>query len=150
MHLNFRTAVSEDINEVLRMIDEFNAIDQYAFDKEQGFKNLAHLLGHPDLGKIWVLILKEKIIGYVVLAFGFSFEYGGRDAFIDELFIKAPYRNKGFGEKTIDFLTDQAKLLGVNAIHLEVETHNEGGNKLYTKKGFEGNNRKLLTKRITE
>jgi GNAT superfamily N-acetyltransferase len=82
----------------------------------------------------------------VVLTFGFSFEYGGRDAFIDELYLEAAHRGKGIGGLTIDFVSEQAKVLGVKALHLEVERHNDWGNRLYRKKGFGGNERHLLTK----
>jgi len=63
----------------------------------------------------------------VVLAFGFSFEYKGRDAFIDELFLKEAYRKKGIGGQTMRFVEQQAKELGVHAIHLEVEKSNRTG-----------------------
>jgi ribosomal protein S18 acetylase RimI-like enzyme len=45
----------------------------------------------------------------------------------------------------IDFVLHEATLLGIKAIHLEVEKHNEKGNRLYTKKGFKEHNRFLMT-----
>jgi len=39
----------------------------------------------------------QGILGIDKLTTTFTFEFGGRDAFIDEFFIAEPYRNAGFG-----------------------------------------------------
>lgn len=80
--------------------------------------------------------------------FGFSFEYGGRDAFIDELYLDKAYRGKGHGKAVLEQAAIEAKELGVKAIHLEVERHNASGRKLYTKSGFETSDRELMSKRL--
>ena len=82
------------------------------------------------------------------MANGFSFEYGGHDALVDEFFLKEEYRSLGIGGKTIDFVSAQAKILNINALHLEVELDNINARNLYLKKGFVDNNRTLLTKRL--
>jgi GNAT superfamily N-acetyltransferase len=38
-------------------------------------------------------------LGYIVLAFGFSFETGGRNAFIDELYVAPEHRGKGIARR---------------------------------------------------
>ena len=107
------------------MMAEFNAIDNYPFDKVIGKKNLILFLKNSELGELWTIHLENKTIGYIVLTFGFgfgfSFEYGGRDAFIDEFFIKEGFRNQGIGKTTIELLEVQARKLGVIAIHLDVD-----------------------------
>ncbi|MEO1654479.1 MAG: GNAT family N-acetyltransferase, partial [Bacteroidota bacterium] len=113
-----------------------------------GEKNLLEFTANESLGRLYLIRLESQNIGYIVLSFGFSFEYKGRDAFIDEFFIKQDYRNKGIGKMTMDFLESQSKQLGVKAIHLEVEPHNVNTNKLYINNGFLSNNRQLLTKKI--
>ena len=137
-----------DIPEILDMMAEFYAIDDYPFDRHLNERNLYKFLADEKLGKLWLIIQDSNIVGYVVLAFGFSFEYGGRDAFIDELFIKNQYRGKGIGTEVLKMLEKEAADLGVQAIHLEVEKHNEKGNRLYTKSGYSGQERWLLTKNI--
>lgn len=87
-------------------------------------------------------------VGYIVLAFGFSFEYQGHDGFIDECFIKDGYRKKGIGGKAMEIVEAEAATLGIRALHLEVERDNEKGNRLYVKQGYRNNNRLLLTKRL--
>ncbi len=146
--LNFELATNETIPSILEMMEEFYVIDQYPFDKERNKKNLHVFISNPELGRLWLIKMDSQIAGYICLAYCFSFEYGGRDAFIDEFFIKTEFRNQGIGQQTIDFLESESKKLGVNSIHLEVEKHNEAGNKLYLKKGYTDTGRHLLTKSV--
>lgn len=43
-------------------------------------------------GGVWLLCEGSQTVGYVVLTVGFSFEFHEHDAFIDELYIDAPYQ----------------------------------------------------------
>jgi hypothetical protein len=45
-------------------------------------------LAEQDLGQVWVLVRDHQPAGYMVITFGYSLEFGGRDAFIDELFVE--------------------------------------------------------------
>lgn len=130
-------------------METFYAIDDYPFDQELAEHLIVELTENEYLGRLWLISNGHEIIGYIALTFGFSFEYAGRDAFIDELFIKEGFRGMGFGAKTMEQLEIEARRLGVNAIHLEVERHNARGNRLYENQGYVGNDRKLLTKRIS-
>ena len=130
------------------MMASFNAIDSYHFDPVIGAQNLTEFTSNESLGRFYLIKYQQLNIGYIALTFGFSFEYKGRDAFIDELYIKKEYRKHGIGKLAMDFIAIEAKKLNVNAIHLEVESHNENAYILYTKKGYQSNNRKLMTKKI--
>jgi len=104
------------------------------------------LLDHPERGRVWLLFLEEKPIGYVVLTLGFSFEFLGTDAFIDELYIEPEFRRRGYGSRAMLLAEAEAKKLGVNALHLEVDEGNEAAFELYRRTGFEDHNRFLMTK----
>ena len=149
MKLNFLPASKESIPKILEMMADFYVMEGYPFDFGTTKLNLHKFIADINLGRLWLLILEEEIIGYLVMAFGFSFEYGGKDALIDEFFIIEVYRDKGIGVKTIEFVTHQAKMLGVNTLHLEVERHNERGMSLYVKQGFRDNNRLLMNKHLS-
>jgi ribosomal protein S18 acetylase RimI-like enzyme len=82
------------------------------------------------------------------LTFGYSLEYQGRDAFIDELYIDVAHRNQGIGSKTLQFALAACRELDINAIHLEVEPTNAAGLSLYRRFGFEDHDRKLMTRWI--
>jgi ribosomal protein S18 acetylase RimI-like enzyme len=148
MNIKFTTAAEKDIPDILLMMEEFNSIDNYPFDKAGTKANLLQFLSDQSLGRAWTINFESLTIGYIVLAFGFSFEHDGRDAFIDELFLKSEFRKKGIGKLAMDFVWEEAQRLGINAVHLEVEQHNEAGSKLYREKGYEDNGRILLTKKM--
>ncbi|MFS4466819.1 GNAT family N-acetyltransferase [Maribacter sp. 2210JD10-5] len=149
MKVEFEIATIEYIPKLLEMMRGFNAVDNYSFNPKITEQNLTDFLSNESLGRLWLISVEDKPIGYVVLTFGFSFEYGGRDAFIDELFIKERFRGKGIGTKTMEFILTEAKRLHINAIHLEVEKHNNA-NRLYKKLGFNSTNRELFVKRLTD
>ena len=148
MTTTFTEASLEDVPIILEMMASFNAIDDYPFNKQISNDNLLHFLSSPSLGRLWMIQHNNSSIGYIVLAFGFSFEYGGRDAFIDELFLKEDFRNKGIGAMAISFVEQQASLLQVKTIHMEVEKHNVKANRLYSNQGFTNNGRMLLSKNL--
>ena len=148
MKIEFKEYSAEDKFDVLEMMTSFNKIDGYEFDRLIGEKNVSEFTSNRSLGRLYLIQHQQKNIGYIILTFGFSFEYKGRDAFIDEFFIKEEYRNKGIGKLAIDFIEAESANLKVNAVHLEVEPHNLNANKLYLKKGYKSNDRTLLTKRI--
>ena len=148
MKVDFDLARKKDVPEILTMMEQFNSIDNYPFDRVKTEINLLEFLADQNLGRTWLIKIEHLVIGYFVLAYGFSFEYGGRDAFIDELYLKSEYRRKGIGRLVIDFIKQQAPKLGVGVIHLEVEQHNAGGVKLYTETGFKENGRKLLSLKV--
>jgi diamine N-acetyltransferase len=84
-------------------------------------------------------------VGYVVLSFDFSLEYGGKNAWIDELFIRPELRGKGIGSKALDFAVQVARECGAKVLHLEVNRGNPAIH-LYRRHGFEDHNRALLSK----
>ena len=68
------------------------------------------------------------------------------EAFIDELYIAPEFRRRGFGMRAVQYLEAEAKKLGVNALHLEVDKGNDPAFELYRRTGFEDHNRFWMTK----
>jgi ribosomal protein S18 acetylase RimI-like enzyme len=126
------------------MMQDFYAIDNYPIDVEVSKKLFQEFITNEHLGRAWLIFSEEELVGYVILTFVFSFEYGGKIAFLDELYIKEIARGKGIGNTTIQFIKEQAKQLNVKLLYLEVENHNENAQKLYLANDFEVHNRKLL------
>ena len=86
----FRPAAHEDEQALLRMMR--NLAEQepgaYFFDEPAVREVLRKSLTSPDLGRAWVFFDGEIPAGYIVLAFGNSFECHGQDSFIDELYVE--------------------------------------------------------------
>lgn len=133
-----------EIDTILQMMEEFYAIDNYPFQIERSKKLFHQFLEDKNLGKAWLIFDENVIVGYAILTFVFSFEYQGRIAFLDELFIKKTAQGKGFGKQTLNFIRQEAHKLSLKIIYLEVEPHNHAAQKLYIANDFEEHKRKLF------
>lgn len=147
-HLVIRPATSADEAYLLPMMRALGEQEPNPGVFHESFVSKAFrvLLKHPESGRIWLLFANEEPAGYVVLTLGFSFEYLGIDAFIDELYIVPEFRRRGFARLAMQFAEAEAKRLGVNALHLELDDGNEAALELYRRTGFEDHNRFLMTK----
>lgn len=134
MALHFRLAENPDRATLLALMRELYAYDKTPFDAEEHGHALETLLAHESYGRIWIIQQGKEAIGYVVLAFGYSLEFRGRDAIIDELFIAEKYRRQGIGTRVLEFLEETCRTLDVRAMHLEVECANIAAQGFYRKK----------------
>lgn len=150
MNILFREATNSDIEWLLQAMREFYAIDGYPFKGEIARPALETFLNDPRLGRLWLIEAEGKAIGYVALTFSYSFEFHGRDAFVDELFIDAAYRGRGIGTQAMRFIEERCREFGVAALHLEVERENLAAQGLYRKFGFKDHDRFLMTRWIPE
>jgi ribosomal protein S18 acetylase RimI-like enzyme len=137
-----------DLECLLPLVERFAATQGYPFDAAGSRAALAALLARPELGRAYRIVEGVETIGYAVLCFGWSVEWGGRDAFVDELYLEPAWRGRGLGRAALRALAEEAHAAGVRALHLEVEAGNEAGQALYRSEGFEGKDRAMLSRRI--
>lgn len=143
--LSFQYAKKEHLAELLQLMLECSQSIGLPFELVHRQSNLQEFLSDSNLGGIWLIQYEQEVIGYIVLCYGFSFEYHGRDAFIDEFFIQEKFRHQGFGKKVLEFIKKEAFYLGIKALHLEVDLENVAGNMLYHQSGFKESTRKLMS-----
>ena len=146
----FKPLEIADIEIITQMMQDFYAIDNYPMDIEVAKTLFQEFITHEHLGKSWLIYSENEIVGYIILTFIFSFEYGGKIAFVDELFIKETARGKGFGKEAIQFIQREVPKLSLKLLYLEVEPHNENAQKLYLAHDFELHNRKLMKYKVTK
>jgi ribosomal protein S18 acetylase RimI-like enzyme len=142
----FRLATANDVGAILQMMRSYYREDRYPFVESEARAAALALINEPHLGRLWVTCDGERVVGYVAATLGFSFEYRGREAFVDELFIAESHRGRGLGRDALDLAEAYCREMGVNAMHLEVERHRETALELYRRSGFEDYGRSLLTK----
>jgi ribosomal protein S18 acetylase RimI-like enzyme len=140
-----RPAEAERLVPLLR---EFYEYDHIAFDEPEARRALAQLLSDARLGRVYLIEASGELAGYLVLTFGFSLEFKGRDAFVDELFLRAEFRGRGIGTRALSVAEGACRAEGVRALHLEVERANTGAQEVYRRAGFKDHDRYLLTKWI--
>ncbi len=141
-------ATLQDEPELLRMMRLLDEQESalIKFDETALSAAFRQFLALPAFGGIWILCEGNQTVGYVVLTVGFSFEFRGHDAFIDELYIDAAYRRRGYGRRALAFAEERAREMGVNAIHLEVDHGNNPALELYRRTGYKDHDRFLMTK----
>ena len=144
----FKPLEIADIEIITQMMQDFYAIDNYPMDVEVTKTLFQEFISNEHLGKSWLIYSENEIVGYIILTFIFSFEYGGKIAFVDELFIQETARGKGFGKEAIQFIQQEVPKLSLKLLYLEVEPHNENAQKLYLAHDFELHNRKLMKYKV--
>jgi diamine N-acetyltransferase len=148
MEINFKFADNSDTETLIQFIQEFYEYEGLKYDETIIRAALAGIFKDGSLGRVWLIQQDKQAVGYIVLTFGYSLEYRGRDAMIDEFYIRETYRGQGVGKKTIQFIENVCQDLGIQAVHLEVERENQNAQKLYRQAGFTDKNRYFLTKWI--
>jgi ribosomal protein S18 acetylase RimI-like enzyme len=143
-----REATLQDEAELLPMMRKLAEQEpgKIKFGERAASATFRKLLSLPSFGRVWLLCEDHKPAGYIILTVGFSFEFHGHDAFVDELYIDAAYRRRGFGRQAMAFLEKKAFEMGVNAIHLEVDHGNDPALQLYRRAGYQDHDRSLMTK----
>ena len=143
----FRVAEYSDADLLLDFMREYYAFDGHGYDREKARAALVPLLQNLNFGRAWVILDDDAPVGYAVLCFGYSLEWLGRDAFVDEIYLREDYRGRGWGKQTMAFLENAARELGVRALHLGVVPGNPALH-LYEKVGFHKHESTFLSKWI--
>ena len=146
MEVTFKPAEARDAEQLLRLMRAFYEFEHLAFDEADACAALRQLLGDESLGRVWLIQLGAETAGYLVLTLGFSLEFKGRDAFVDELYLREEFRGRGLGTRALHFAEGACRELGVRALHLEVERANTAAQGVYRRAGFRDHDRHLLTK----
>jgi GNAT superfamily N-acetyltransferase len=148
MKPTFRLAEHADLEVLLDFVREYYEFDGHPYDRDALRVALGGLLGELSLGRIWLICHGDAPVGYIVLTLSYSIEYRGRNAFVDELYIRESHRRHGIGTRAFAFLEDACRALDVRALHLEVERHNAGTQRFYRAVGFYDEDRYLMTRLI--
>ena len=146
--IQFKPLAISDIETIVSMMQEFYAIDNYPIDIEVSKALFQEFISNENLGQSWLIVSDTEIVGYIILTFVFSFEYQGKIAFLDELYLTEETRGKGIGSKALEFILNESPKLSLELVYLEVEQHNEKAQKLYLAHDFEVHNRKLMKYKI--
>ncbi len=142
----FNQASMADVSLLTEMMREFYACDGLAFDEASARAALQEILNDGSLGEVYLIALEGKVVGYLVLTLGFSLAYHGRDAFVDEIYVREEYRGQGIGQKGLQFIENACQRLGVRALHLEVGLTNTRAQSLYRRTGFVEHKHYLMSK----
>jgi diamine N-acetyltransferase len=146
----FRLASERDADTLLEFMQAYYAFDGHGFEREKAHDALVALLENANLGRAWLILDGDAPAGYIVLCFGYSLEWLGRDAFVDEFFLREEYRGRGWGHAAMQFVEAEARHAGIRTLHLEVVEKNVGALDFYRKYGFQEHQSGFLSKWIAK
>jgi len=144
---HIRPAAGTDADHVARMAREFHAEDGHPLSEPGVAALLAMLEPGFAEGLVLLLVVENEICGYGALSFGYGIEHGGRETFLEDLYISPVWRARGYGALMCAALEKAAREAGCYAIHLEVMPGNRAEH-LYRRIGFSDRGSKLLTKAL--
>lgn len=146
--MSYRIVRPEEAPALAGLMRAYYAFDGHDFDAARTEATLAEFLSSPDHGRAWFIEEDGAVAGYMVICFGYSLSFGGRDAFVDEIYLHEPFRGRGLGRDALTFMIAEAKRLGIKALHLEVNEDNVPAQRLYDALGFARGHFRLMSRRL--
>lgn len=140
-------AMPGDVDRVLELMQGYYAHDGLAFDSKCARAALLELLHNERYGRVWMVMAPDEMpAGYIALTFGYSLEFHGRDAFVDELYLRPPFRRQGLGSAALTFAAEYCGRHGIRSLHLAVERDNHNARAFYPTQGFVSRGQTLFTR----
>lgn len=124
----------DDLDRLMGMAAAFHA--EEGVDAAELRPGLMPLLEGSPHGAVWLIGPARAPVGYILVCFGWSLEYGGLDGYIDEFYIREGVRGRGMGSEALIALMRELSHSGVKSLHLEVHDENAAAARLYTRLGF--------------
>lgn len=144
MSAALRLARPEDLDRLMGLVAAFHAEAGIKQDPDQRRDALTPLLEGIPHGCIYLIGPSRAPLGYIILTFGWSVEFGGMDGFVDEIYIRPAIRGRGIATEVLLDLPKALAGAGLTALHLEVDRTNEAAQKLYLRTGFKPRDRYML------
>src|SRR5258706_3109819 len=119
-----RLATPDDVGELLPRTRALNAQEAIVIDDVALEAALRRLLTDASLGAVWLIEGDGRPVGYLVVTYGYDLEFGGRDAYLTELWVDADARGRGAGTAALAALDGELRSRDVAAVHLQVRPGN--------------------------
>jgi len=137
-------AKPDDLDRLLALVATFHDEQDLQTTDEARRAGIAPLLDGIPHGAAYLIGPPRAPIGYVIITFGWSVEFGGMDAFVDEIFVRRAVRGRGIASEVLISLPQALAQGGIGAIHLEVDRENAVAQRLYARAGFNPRERYVL------
>ena len=139
----------EHLDRLLALVTAFHAEEGIEMSDAARHAGVAPLLDGIPHGAAYLIGPPRAAIGYIIVTFGWSVEFGGMDGFIDELYIRPGVRKRGIASETLQSLPRALASAGLKALHLEVDTDNDSAQRLYARAGFARRDKyQLMTRKL--
>lgn len=122
----------------LKLTDEFYKSEavMHQINPENFELTWQELMRSDDYTECFILEKDNEAAGYMLLAYTFSQEAGGKTAWIEEIYVLPQFRSCGLGKEAFAFIRKNIEP-NCARLRLEVEEDNIRAKKLYSSLGFE-------------
>jgi ribosomal protein S18 acetylase RimI-like enzyme len=141
-------ATPEDLPKLLPLVAAFHDHQGFGTSSEHQRDAIAPLLEGSPHGAVWLIGPRRAPVGYVAVSFGWSIEFGGLDAVIDELYVRSAVRKRGMGGEALNSLAKALKEGGIRALHLEARKTDDTLQKFYARARFQTRDGYALMSRV--
>ncbi len=147
--LRFEVCRDEDLLELERMVLALYRKDSYGerMSRRKVRATMKELSSHPEKGAMPLFWIGEAVIGYAIIIYYWSNEYGGDIASIDEFYVKRIWRRKGIGRSFIDHIAT-VKAGGLKGLQVEITPGNGQALASYSQQGFSSVKNQRLFKKL--
>ena len=134
--VQIRSATVADRDAVIALLHAQLSEHQIDLSDAATARAIDGVLQQPELGRLLIATLEGKALGLAALSFIWTYEYGGRAAWLDELYVEPAHRGHGIGRKLVHAAYRAAVEGGAVAMDLEVEADHRRAERLYEREGF--------------
>ena len=136
-----RLFTAADLEDYMGMSRDFYASEatDHPVPEEHFQQTFSEALKGSPIARGWIILDNQKqAVGYFLASLTWSNEYGGKVAWLEELYLKPEARQQGLGRRVLEATMLELKSQEqVKAFRLEVTKANESVIKLYRQLGFE-------------
>lgn len=136
MTIAFRSAEFSDVNLLVQLNKALHKLEGTNYDTERARAAFKGFIGHPELGEIWMICDDGVPIGYIVMNRGYSIQFGGPYALVDEMYLEDKYRERGIGRQSLEFVEEHCRFSNMTALYLEITRENMAAQGFYQRMGF--------------
>ncbi len=148
MSASLHLARPEHLDKLLSLVEAFHAEEGLQSSPELRRAGIEPLLQGIPYGAVYIIGPTRAPIGYIVMTFGWSVEFGGMDGFVDEIYVRPAVRGRGIATEVLIELPKTLAEAGIKALHLEVDRDNEQAQRLYQRARFQPRDRSMLMTKV--
>lgn len=142
---SLRIATPAELASVVARVRALNALEHIAIADDVLVAAAARLLADASLGHVWVIERDGAAVGHAIVTYGFDLEFGGRDAYLTDLWVDPAARGQGAGTAALGLLEAELGARDIHALHLGVRPDNPA-RRLYERSGFVATPRVIMTR----
>ena len=132
-----RNITREDKQVYMELVDEFYHSEAvlHPVPKENYENTWAELMRSNEYLECFLIEEENVTAGFLLVAYAFSQESGGKVCWLEEIYLRPEFRGKGLGKECFAFVEREIEPK-VTRLRLEIEPDNDGARRLYERMGY--------------